>query len=246
MKILMMASGDFGAKAVTWVLENYKTDLAAVITTEKNDVSSRCRATVIPTCIYENENNLLSWLDINSITFDVGFLAWWPRILGPSVLTRASHGFFNTHPSFLPHNRGKHYNFWALVEQAPFGVTIHRVDARVDSGPIIAQCPIAYDWTDNGETLYTKAQSAMFDLFKRTFPILQCGNFIETPQSPHVGSFHFASELDAASTVELDRSYTARDLLNLLRARTFTGHPACRFVDQGEAFEVRVEIKRVK
>ena len=59
------------------------------------------------------------------------------------------------------------------------------------------------------------------------------------------GSFHLAKELDRASYIELDKNYCARDLLNLVRARTFDGHPACSFKEKnGEEFEVRIEIRR--
>jgi hypothetical protein len=55
---------------------------------------------------------------------------------------------------------------------------------------------------------------------------------------------HYAKEIDAASTIELDKIYTARELVNRLRARTFFGHPACRFEDNGETYEITVNIKR--
>ena len=44
--------------------------------------------------------------------------------------------------------------------------------------------------------------------------------------------FHYASELDNASRIDLNQSYLAEDLLNKLRARTFEGHPACCFIDE--------------
>jgi hypothetical protein len=44
--------------------------------------------------------------------------------------------------------------------------------------------------------------------------------------------------------IDLEKTYTARDLLNLLRARTFPGYRACTFSDGEASYEVRVEIKR--
>lgn len=241
-----MADGNVGALATEWILENYSYEVAAVVSTGENDISNLCAAANVPTHVYKDEADLLDWLDRRSADFDTGFLVWWPHIVRSRLLNRASKGFFNTHPSLLPHNRGKHYNFWALVEEAPFGVTIHRVDQGVDSGPIVAQRSIPYDWTDNGGTLYSKAQSAMIELLRETLPAIISGKVIETPQPTDIGSFHFAAELDIASVVDLDRTYTARELLNLLRARTFPGHPGCRFRDDNSEFEVRVQITRVK
>ena len=44
--------------------------------------------------------------------------------------------------------------------------------------------------------------------------------------------------------IYLDKNYTARDLFNLLRARTFPGKPACTFKDNNETYEITVNIKR--
>ncbi len=55
----------------------------------------------------------------------------------------------------------------------------------------------------------------------------------------------FSHELQPASRIDLDRQSSARQLLNLLRARTFPGYPACHFEDKGEMYEVRVDIRRL-
>jgi len=44
----------------------------------------------------------------------------------------------------------------------------------------------------------------------------------------------------------LNGNYTGREILNLLRARTFTGHPACYFNEDGVKYEVRIDIRREK
>ncbi|MCC6952955.1 MAG: formyl transferase, partial [Deltaproteobacteria bacterium] len=162
------------------------------------------------------------------------------------LMALPSQGFVNTHPSYLPYNRGKHYNFWALVEQCPFGVTLHFIDGGVDTGDIIAQQEIPYSWEDTGESLYRRAQIAMFELFRETYPHLRSGGITRHKQDLSVGTAHKANELENASRIELDRSYPARDLLNRLRARTFSGHPACWFEVGDEKFEVRIDIRKVR
>jgi len=174
---------------------------------------------------------------------DLGVLAWWPHIVREPQLSIPRLGWLNFHPSLLPHNRGKHYNFWAIVEEAPFGVTLHWIDAGVDSGDIAFQRPLPVRWEDTGATLYEAAQKAMVALFEESWPAIRDGRIPRTPQ-PASGSFHRASELDAASRIDLEASYRARDLLNLLRARTFPPHPAAWFIDGGERYEVRVEIRK--
>ena len=48
---------------------------------------------------------------------------------------------------------------------------------------------------------------------------------------------------DPASIINLDQKYRARELLDLLRARTFPGKLSCRFVDGGKEYEIVVHIK---
>ncbi len=175
---------------------------------------------------------------------DIGVLAWWPKIIRRPLLAMPKQGFINTHPSLLPYNRGKHYNFWALVEQAPFGVSLHFVEEETDSGDIVTQANLPYDWGDNGATLYAKACHETVRLFKETYPIIRTLTIPRHKQDLSQGSFHYAWELEPASVIDLDQHYKARDLLNLIRARTFPGHPACWFSDAGSDYEVRIEIKR--
>jgi methionyl-tRNA formyltransferase len=177
---------------------------------------------------------------------DLGVLAWWPYILKGPTLALPRLGTLNCHPSLLPHNRGKHYNFWNLVEDVPFGVTIHWVDPGIDSGDIAFQRPIAKSWEDDGRTLYEKAQRATVALFRASYPRMASGRIPRIPQPAGQGSFHLARELEAASRIDLDRRYGGRELLNLLRARTFSPHPAAWFRDGEERYEVRVEIRRVE
>ena len=242
MKIVLLAENVVGLNITQYLANSYPEDLSLVVTTEKNDIYSLIEEKGIPVCVFDSADAVMSKLYDG---IDLGVLAWWPKILKSPLLEMPQYGFINTHPSLLPYNRGKHYNFWALVEQAPFGVTLHRVDHGVDTGDIIAQQEIPYDWTDNGETLYQKAQDAMVKLFCQTYPVLRSRCIDSKPQNKKIGSFHHSSEIDPASIINLDRMYSARDLINLLRARTFDGYPGCSFEDAGNHYEISIKIRKV-
>lgn len=246
MNNILLADGHVGLKICNWLLDNYRDDVGFVVTTTENEITQLARAAQIPSAIFSTKDGLIAATSrIREGQFTWGLLLWWPYIVRQPTLALARNGFINTHPSLLPFNRGKHYNFWALVEQAPFGVSLHIVDQGVDSGEIIAQKQLVYDWEDTGGTLYEKATFSMVELFKAAYPEIREGRIARVPQDLAIGSFHKANELDNASRIDLDATYRARDLLNLLRARTFPGHPACIFVESGgEEFEVRVEIRR--
>ena len=181
---------------------------------------------------------------LKQMKLDLGILAWWPYIIKENLIKIPQIGFLNFHPSYLPYNRGKDPNFWSIVEDVPFGVSLHFVDTGIDSGDIAFQSVIEKSWEDTGKTLYEKSLKEIIKLFKDNFRQIKSGKIPRKPQDFSRGSFHRRSELDSASMIDLDKSYRARDLLNIIRARTFYPHPAAWFVDNGEKYEVRIEIKR--
>jgi methionyl-tRNA formyltransferase len=126
MRLLLMADGSVGHEIASFLMRSYPGDISLLVTSEPNEISRLAEENGIPVTTYLSDEELMNQFDRG---FDLGVLAWWPYLLKPRVLAMPRLGFINTHPSLLPHNRGKHYNFWALVEQAPFGVTLHRVDA---------------------------------------------------------------------------------------------------------------------
>jgi methionyl-tRNA formyltransferase len=183
---------------------------------------------------------------LKELNLDLIILAWWPYIIKKELISIPKIGCLNFHPSFLPYNRGKHYNFWAIVEDVPFGVTIHWVTEEIDAGDIAFQKRINTSWEDTGETLYYKAQKEIVSLFKDNFFKIKKGDISRIPQNLLEGSFHLSTEIDSASRIELDEKYKARELLNIIRARSFAPHPAAWFIENGKKYEVRINIKEKK
>ncbi|MBO1073053.1 formyltransferase family protein [Roseomonas marmotae] len=62
------------------------------------------------------------------------------QIFDDAVLAVAPMGGINLHPALLPRHRGPLPTFWAMLEEPPaFGVTLHRIAARIDAGTILAR-----------------------------------------------------------------------------------------------------------
>ena len=240
----IFADQDVGLAAVQHVLTTAHDDLAYVVTTGTNEISEYCQRQNCKV-IFANE---ISFETAHELLGDVQLfiLAWWPQVLPKYLIEIPKKGTVNFHPSWLPYNRGKHYNFWTLVEDTPYGVTIHMVDEKIDQGSILFQAPIHKTWEDNGGTLYESAKSEMIKLFRKHYEDLALGNYTPFTQDLKTGSFHLAKELEPASEILLDKNYTGRELLNLLRARTFPGKPSCYFNDKGRKYEVRISINEVK
>ena len=181
---------------------------------------------------------------IKQIEVDYIFLSWWPFIIKENIIALSKIGVLNFHPSYLPYNRGKHYNFWNLVEDVPFGVSLHFVDKDVDSGDVIFQKSIPKTWEDNGGSLFKVAQKEIVDLFINNYKKIILQDFVRTAQDSSLGSFHYAKELEPASEIDLNKDYVVRDFFNLIRARTFDPHPSCYFYKNNKKFGVTICIKK--
>ena len=92
---------------------------------------------------------------------DLIVLAGFMRILPPSFIERFGPNIINTHPSLLPLFPGAHAVRDALAAGArQTGVTIHVVDAGVDTGPIIAQKSVTVMPADDEASLHERIKAA--------------------------------------------------------------------------------------
>lgn len=93
----------------------------------------------------------------------------------------------NLHIAYLPWNRGADPNLWSWIDGTPKGVSIHYIDAGIDTGDLIAQREISMDGGTLAST-YAALQSAIVELFKDTWPAIRIG---ACGRQPHAGgSFH--------------------------------------------------------
>jgi phosphoribosylglycinamide formyltransferase-1 len=108
---------------------------------------ARARSREIPTAVFaradysdreQRDRALADWLSESGAALVV--LAGYMELLGEALLARFPSAVINVHPSLLPAFPGL-----SAIEQAldygvkVFGVTVHFVDAGVDTGPVIFQ-----------------------------------------------------------------------------------------------------------
>ena len=104
-------------------------------------------------------------------------------IIGSKVIA-ASKRLINLHTGFSPVYRGSDTIFWALHNGEPeyVGVTVHRLDAGVDSGPILARGKPAIDPADDEDVLFAKSVKLGADLLCRAIRREMDGNARPLPQ----------------------------------------------------------------
>jgi methionyl-tRNA formyltransferase len=77
--------------------------------------------------------------DLVALAPDLGVLADYGQIIPPALLDLPAHGILNVHPSLLPRHRGATpVPATIIAGDAEAGVTIIRMDAGLDTGPVLA------------------------------------------------------------------------------------------------------------
>jgi phosphoribosylglycinamide formyltransferase-1 len=98
---------------------------------------------------------------------DLVVLAGFMRLLAAETVARFE--MVNTHPSLLPSFPGGHAIRDALAHGVKVsGVTVHRVDAGLDSGPILAQAAVEVRPDDTEDSLRARIQAVEKPLFVET------------------------------------------------------------------------------
>lgn len=178
--------------------------------------------------------------------FDFGISWFYRHILKPKQIAAFKHGCLNNHIGYLSFGKGAAPNVWAIYGQEPAGVTLHWIDAGVDTGPIIAQEMVKVEPTDTGESLYRRLCDEMATLFMREWPKFRAA-YPNFPQGrPQMGHYETHKIKDLALLDDLEVRFgkvCAHQFVDTLRARTFPGHEAAFVRDeQGRKVYVRVEL----
>jgi phosphoribosylglycinamide formyltransferase-1 len=141
-------------------------ELAVVVSNRRGvPALGRAEAAGVPAEVVEHaglarlefETRLLAVLARHAVEAVV--LAGFMRILTAHFLDRFPLRVVNTHPSLLPAFPGTDAPAQALAYGVKLaGVTVHFVDHGVDTGPIIAQAPVAVADDDDPRTLHARIQ----------------------------------------------------------------------------------------
>jgi len=141
----------------------------------------------------EGEKNVILWSDALAVThfsvgealFEVDFIISYnyAYIIGQEIISLFPHRIINLHISLLPWNRGAAPNIWSFIDQTPSGVTIHEIDEGVDTGDILLQCEIIFDYQkETLKTSYEKSHVLIQRLFCENWQALKKGEIVPKKQ----------------------------------------------------------------
>ena len=116
------------------------------------------------------------------------------HIVKPEIIANLGNKILNLHISYLPWNRGADPNFWSWLENTPKGVTIHLMDAGLDTGAILFQKEVQFNDSETLASSYEILQSEIVGLFANNLEHILNLDFEPKPQEIQAGSYHKSAD----------------------------------------------------
>jgi methionyl-tRNA formyltransferase len=156
--------------------------------------------------------------ELRQLQPDLIVVAAYGQILPQSILDLPRFGCLNVHTSLLPKYRGAAPIQWAILNgDLETGVTIMKMDAGMDTGPILTQHATPIRTDDNSQTLHDRLATMGAELLLTTLRDLIAGKIDPQPQ-PAEGASH--ARKITREDGRIDWTKPAGELLNRIRAFT--------------------------
>lgn len=185
----------------------------------------------IPVKCVENINAPAFVQEMKDIHPDLFVSMSFNQIFHDEMIHLPKYDTINCHAGKLPFYRGRNILNWALInDEKEFGVTVHYVDAGIDTGDIILQETYPITDADTYGTLLERAYAGCSSLLYRAIHQIQTGTAKRIPQCmiDPVGMYCGArTEGDEL----IDWHQSSRRVFNFIRALTHPGVGAITYLD---------------
>ncbi len=156
--------------------------------------------------------------ELRALKPDLIVVVAYGQILPPAILEVPPHGCLNVHTSLLPKYRGAAPIQWAIANGDPeTGVTIMKMDAGLDTGPILSTRHTPIFSSDDSSILHDRLAQMGAELLMATIPAYVSGDIRPQPQ-PSEG-FTYAAKINKEDG-RIDWNRPAVQAWNRLRAFT--------------------------
>lgn len=222
--------------------------LSRILSDEKLSVSFVCARYEAPDPILEKmaaqaKLPFITHKDINSTEFitkmlvekcDIFVSMSFNQIFKSSILQIPPKGVINCHAGKLPFYRGRNILNWALInDEKEFGVTVHYVDAGIDTGDIILQEVFPISDMDNYKTLLEKAQTVCPEILYKAISRVSSSKFEVIKQKDiHPRGFYCSKRQIGDELIDWDQN--SRDIFNFIRAICAPGPMALTYIGHEE------------
>ena len=195
-----MGSPQFAVPVLSALYENYR--LVAVVTQPDKPAGRGKKIVSSAVKKYAEEHNIPTLEPyrlrkepenieiLKNYQADLFIVAAYGQILPPTVLEIPKYGCINVHASLLPRWRGASPIQAAILNgDMESGVTIMKMDAGMDTGPILRKTNISLASDETGESLSTRLSELGKDLLMEVLPDYIAGKIESIPQDDEEATY---------------------------------------------------------
>jgi methionyl-tRNA formyltransferase len=193
-RTLFLGSGAFAVPILEAVVASLATDVVAVVSAPDRPSGRHGTPTPVPVVAAARDLGLHvvqpprlrgpeATAQIAALHPELGVLADYGRIVPDALLDLPAHGILNVHPSLLPRHRGAAPIAGAILAgDTESGVTIIRMDAGIDTGPIVAARSWPLSGTETAPELEGRAAVEGATLLRESLEPWLAGRIEPLPQ----------------------------------------------------------------
>lgn len=148
----------------------------------------------------------------------------------------------NVHPGLNPYNRGWFPQVFSILNKLPLGATIHEIDEELDHGKIIVQKEVPVYANDTSLTAYNRVQEAEVELLEMHLDSIIEGDYVSKPMAEK-GNLNVKSDFNNLCELDLAKTQTIGETIDLLRALTHGDYKNAWFVDDRTREKIYVSIE---
>lgn len=227
-KIIFFGSFDFAMFTMEKLLTLNNYEIVAIVTNPDKPIGRKkiigmspvkAKALAFGLKIFQPEKlkgNQDFFHKLRDLNPDLGMAVGYSKILPQEVLDIPRLGILNIHPSLLSKYRGPSPVQTAILNgETKTGVTIMKVDAEVDHGPLLGQKELEIKPEDTTVTLFQKLFQLGTDLLLKVLPDYISGKLIPSEQKHDQATF---TKMIKAEDGEIKTTDTIQKALNKIRA----------------------------
>ena len=229
LRIIFMGTAELSCASLEKIASDKNFSVVAVVTQPDKPKGRELKLTPSPVKILAGQLNLpvLQPLkardekfiaELRELKPDLMVVVAYGQILPQAILDLPPHGCLNVHTSLLPKYRGAAPIQWAIANgEAETGVTIMKMDAGLDTGPILSACRTPILPADDSQILHDRLAQLGAKLLVETIPDFVAGKISPRPQSAE--GYTYAAKIKKEDG-RIDWNQPAVQIWNRIRAFT--------------------------
>lgn len=218
MNIVIAGKNNIAVNVTEWILNNIK-DINVYAIFNKNDFGIDHGQRSFKKFCHDKKIKEISLNESYQMEDSIFLSLEFDRIVKPALFSHEK--IFNIHFSSLPKYKGMFTSAWPILNNESYsGVTLHKIDSGIDTGPIIAQKDFKLDYDETAKSLYLKYIKLGTELVISNIERLLDDSYTCTQQSSENSSYYSRTSINYES-IKIDLNKTAFEIIKQINAFTF-------------------------